>query len=38
MGWEKIFANDMTGKGLIFKIYVTAHTTQHHRKNNLDKK
>ena len=35
MGWEKIFANNMTEKGLIFKIYVTA---QHQRKNNLVKK
>ena len=21
MGWEKIFVNDVTGKGLIYKIY-----------------
>ena len=26
--WEKIFANDLTAKGLISKIYTTAHITQ----------
>ena len=26
--WEEIFANNATDKGLIFKIYRTAHTTQ----------
>ena len=26
--WEKIFANDVTDKGLISKIYKQAHTTQ----------
>ena len=30
--WEKIVANNITNKGLISKIYITAHTTQH-RKN-----
>ena len=30
MGWEKIFVliNDATNKGLIYKIYKAAHTTQ----------
>ena len=26
--WERIFANDATRKGLIFKIYKKAHATQ----------
>ena len=32
--WEKIFANDMINKGLIFKDIETAHAT-HYQKNNL---
>jgi len=26
--WDKIFANDETGMGLMSKIYVTAHTSK----------
>ena len=34
--WEKIFANDVTGKGLITNIY--SHITQHQKSNNQIKK
>ena len=34
--WEKIFANDATGKGLISKIQ-TAHTTQQQKNNPIEK-
>ena len=27
--WEKMFANDITNKGLISKIYEQMYTTQH---------
>ena len=27
--WEKIFANDISDKGIISKIYKNAHTNQH---------
>ena len=30
--WEKIFANDMINKGLIFKDIETAHTTHYQKK------
>ena len=32
--WENIFANDTSGKGLISKIYLKTHTTQHQKTNN----
>ena len=31
--WEKIFANDMTKKGLISKYMQTAHKTQQNKPN-----
>ena len=31
--WEKIFANDMTKKGLISKYTQTAHKTQQNKPN-----
>ena len=32
--WEEIFANNVTGKGLISKIYKTAPIAQHQKTNN----
>ena len=32
MEWEKIFANDVTNKGLISKIIQIAHIIQCHKK------
>ena len=38
MEWEKIFANDMTNKGLISKIYIyIIHTGQYQRTKTLIK-
>ena len=32
--WEKIFANEVTDKGFISKIYKTAHAAQYQKKPN----
>ena len=34
---EKIFANNMTNKGLIYKVYKTAQTTQYQMNNLIEK-
>ena len=36
--WEKIFANKVTGKGLISKIYKTAHAAQYQKKQTTQSK
>ena len=35
--WEKIVENNITNKGLISKIYIIAHTTQHQKNNPIKK-
>ena len=34
MDWEKIFANDVTDQGLIYKNIQTAYTDQYIKKKN----
>ena len=34
---EKIFANNMTNKGLIYKVYKTGQTTQYQMNNLIEK-
>ena len=36
--WEKIFANEVTDKGLISKIYKTAHAAQYQKKQTTQSK
>ena len=36
--WEKTFANDISNKGLIYKIYQKTHTTQHQKNKQPDLK
>ena len=36
--WEKIIANEVTDKGLISKIYKTAHTTQYQKNKQPNQK
>ena len=38
MGGEKIFANDATDKGLISKMYKTAHAAQYQKKQTTQSK
>ena len=38
MDWEKIFANDISDKGLVSKIYKKPYQTQHPNPNNPVKK
>ena len=35
--WKKIFANETTDKGLISKIYKTAHAAQQQKKTKIKK-